>query len=75
MGRCLKSPQVSRASCLCLSPFTGNVPRGVFVKRFHRKTENVGAKSCKAGFLCIAKRVAMNVMNSNLNSYVADSNE
>ena len=46
-----------------------------FVNRVHRKPENVGAKSCKAWFLCIAKRVAVNVVNSNLYSYIADSNE
>ena len=32
----------------------------------HRKPENSGAKSCKACFLCIAKRVTVKVLNSYL---------
>ena len=45
--------------------FTGNVPRGVFVNKVHRKPENCGAKSCFAWFLCIAKRVTVSGVNSN----------
>ena len=26
---------------------TGNIPRGVFVNKVHRKPENCGAKSCE----------------------------
>ena len=28
--------------------FTGNIPRGVFENKVHRKPESCGAKSCKA---------------------------
>ena len=35
-----------------------------FVNVVHRKPENCGAKSCKACFLCIAKRVTVKVLNS-----------
>ncbi len=44
MGRCLKSPQVPRASCLCLSPFTGNVPQGVFCETISQKTRECRGK-------------------------------
>ena len=40
--------------------FTGNVPRGVFVNKVHRKNENLSVKSCGCMSLCNAKRVAMN---------------
>ena len=42
MGRCLKSPQVPRASCLCLLLFTGNVPQGVFCETISQKTRECG---------------------------------
>ena len=45
--------------------FTGNVPRGVFVNKVHRKPENCGANHANAWFLCIAKRVTVNGVNSN----------
>ena len=39
-----------------------------FVNKVHRKPENCGAKSCFAWFLCIAKRVTVNGVNSNQQS-------
>ena len=61
-----------RIFCYCSH---GYVPRGVFVRILHENPELHGAKRRFLPFLCIAKRVAVNVVNSNLYSYVADSNE
>ena len=43
--------------------FTGNVPRGVFANKVHRKNEKCGAKSYKTWFLCIQKDITVNVRN------------
>ena len=75
MGRCLESPHRIRASCLYLLLFTGSVPRGVFCEQSSQKTRECRREIMQGIFLCIAKRVAVNVVNSNLYSYVADSNE
>ena len=40
-----------------------------FVNKVHKKPENCGAKSCFAWFLCIAKRVTVNEVDSN-ESYI-----
>ena len=72
MGRCLESPHRIRASCLYLLLFTGSVPRGVFCEQSSQKTRECRREIMQGhDFRSHRKQVAVNVVNSNLYSYVA----